>query len=209
MGFKASALDSSLFVKQDNGDVVILLLYVDDIILTGSNACKVQSVITELSEVFELKDMGKLTYFLGLQVNYKKNGDIYVNQSKYIKDLLHKAGIKSCKPACTPCKSHDQLLVTEGTILLDPSLYHSIVGSLQYLTFTRTDIAYVMNSVCQFMACPTEIHFRAVKRILRFLKGTIQTGITFSADTAVEITTFSDSDWAVDLNTRQSMTGYL
>ncbi|XP_050126910.1 uncharacterized mitochondrial protein AtMg00810-like [Malus sylvestris] len=209
MGFKASASDSSLFVKQDNSDVVILLLYVDEIILTGSNSCKVQSVITELSEVFELKDMEKLTYFLGLQVNYKKNGDICVNQSKYIKYLLHKTGMESFKPASTPCKPHNPLLVTEGTILPDPSLYCSIVGSLQYLTFTRPDIAYVVNSVCKFMTSPTEIHFGVVKKILRFLKGTIQTGITFSVDTAVGITAFSDFVWATDLNTRRSVTGYV
>lgn len=120
MGFKASASDSSLFVKQCGGDVIILLLYVDDIIIIGSNSSKVQNVITELSEVFELKDMGRLTYFLALQVNYKKNGDICVNQSKYVKDLLHKAGMESCKPASTLCKPHNPMLAPEGKVLIDP-----------------------------------------------------------------------------------------
>ncbi|XP_018501609.2 uncharacterized mitochondrial protein AtMg00810-like [Pyrus x bretschneideri] len=131
MGFQASTSDSSLFVKQCESDIVILLLYVDDIIITGSNSSKVQKVITELSEVFELKDMGKLTYFLGLQVNYKQNGDICVNQYKYIKDLLHKASMNSCRPVSTPCKPHNPLLVTEGNALPDPSSYRSIVRSLQ------------------------------------------------------------------------------
>lgn len=148
MGFKASASDSSLFVKQSGTGVIILLLYVDDIILTGSCLTKVQSVITELSEVFELKDMGKFTYFLGLQINYKTSGDICVNQSKCIKDLLHKASMESYKPASTLCKPHNSLLLTEGNLWSDPSVYHSIVGSLQYLTFTRSDIAYAVNTVC-------------------------------------------------------------
>ncbi|XP_050144095.1 uncharacterized mitochondrial protein AtMg00810-like [Malus sylvestris] len=209
MGFKASLSDSSLFVKQDGVDVIILLLYVDDIILTGSSSQKVQKVITELAAVFELKDMGILTYFLGLQVQYKVNGDIFVSQFKYIKDLLHKVEMDSCKPAATPCKPYNSLLLDEGGMLADPSLYQGLVGSLQYLTFTRLDIAFAVNSMCQFMASPTEMHFGAVKCILRFLQGTMQHVITFLANTELGITTFSDSDWAADLNTRRSVTVYV
>nr|XP_028948036.1 uncharacterized protein LOC114820882 [Malus domestica] len=161
------------------------------------------------NSVFKLKDIGRLTYFLSLQINYKSNGDICVNQSKYVKDLLHKAGMDSCKSASTPCKPYNSLLLTEGEPLSDPSLYRTIVGSLQYLTFTRPDIAYAINTVCQFMAKPTEVHFGAVKRILRFLKGTMQHGITFSANTEVRINAFSDADWDADLNTRRSITGYV
>nr|XP_028965074.1 uncharacterized protein LOC108170699 [Malus domestica] len=145
----------------------------------------------------------------GIWITYKSNGDIGVNQSKYVKDLLHKAGMDSCKPASTPCKPHTPLLLNEGDPLSDPTLYRSIVGSLQYLTFTRPDIAYAVNTVCQFMAKPTEVHFGAVKRILRFLKGTMHHGITFSAHTEVGIHAFSDADWAADLNTRRSVTGYV
>ena len=83
----------------NGSDVIALLLYVDDIILTGSNASKVQAIIQELGDVFELKDMGKLSYFLGLQLTYKENGDIFINQSKYAWDLIHKAGMDTCKPA--------------------------------------------------------------------------------------------------------------
>ncbi|CAN6690958.1 unnamed protein product [Malus baccata var. baccata] len=189
--------------------MIILLLYVDDIILTGSNSPKVQQVIQELSYVFKLKDTGKLTYFLGLQVHYKNNGNLFVNQSKNIKDLIHKAGMDSCKPATTPCKPHQQLLDEEGTVLTDPTLYRSLVGSLKYLTFTRPDIAYAVNSACQFMSSPTELHFAFVKRIIRYLQGTIQHGILYSSDTVLDLNAFSDSDWAADLNTRRSVTGYV
>ncbi|XP_050121443.1 uncharacterized mitochondrial protein AtMg00810-like [Malus sylvestris] len=210
MGFKASSSDSSLFVKQDGADVIILLLYVDDIILTGSSSQKVQEVITELAAVFELKDIGRLTYFLGLQVQYKVNGDIFVRQSKYIKDLLHKAMMDSCKPATTPCKPHNSLILNEEEVLADPSLYGSLVGLLQYLTFTRPDIAFAVNLEDQFMVSPTEMHFGAVKRILRFLQGTMQLAITFSANTELGITAFNDSDWAADfLNTKRSVIGYV
>ncbi|CAN6703711.1 unnamed protein product [Malus baccata var. baccata] len=162
--------DTSLFTKKDHSYIVILLLYVDDIILTGSNPATIQIVIKELHAVFDLKDLGKLTYFLGLLVKYQDNGDIFVNQAKYIKDLIHKAGIDSCKPTPTPCKPHSSLLITEGTSLANPSLYKNLVGSLQYLTFTRPYIAFAVNFVCQYMTNLTDIHLGAVKRIIRYLQ---------------------------------------
>ncbi|CAN6726304.1 unnamed protein product [Malus baccata var. baccata] len=167
------ASDTSLFIKKNDNDIVILLLYVDDIILTGSNSVKIQKMIDELSEVFELKDMGQLTYFLGLQISYKDNGDIFINQSKYIRDVIHKAGMDSCKPAATPY------------------------------------IAYAVNTVCQFMQSPTEMHYAAVKRILRYLQGTQHHGILYSAAKVTTLTAFSDADWAADINTRRSITGYV
>lgn len=112
MGFSASLSNSSLFMKIEDGETIILLLYVDDIILTGSNYVKIQKTIEELSAVFDLKDLGILTYFLGLQIQYRHNGDIFVNQAKYVKDLIHKAGLDSCKSATTPCKPHHQLLAS-------------------------------------------------------------------------------------------------
>ncbi|XP_028948155.1 uncharacterized mitochondrial protein AtMg00810-like [Malus domestica] len=209
MGFTASVSDTSLFMKTDFADIIILLLYVDDIILTGSSSVKVQNVVQELSTVFDLKDLGRLTYFLGLQIQYKSNGDIFVHQAKYIKDLIHKSGMDSCKPAATPCKPHSQLLCSEGSLLADPSTYRSVVGSLQYLTFTRPDIAFAVNTVCQYMNSLTEIHFGDVKRILRYLQGTLHTGIVYSAASHPTLTAFSDSDWAAYLNTRRSVTGYV
>lgn len=136
--------------------------------------------------------MGRLNYFLGLQISYKPNGDIFVNQSKYNIDFTHKAGMDSCKLATTSCKPHNSLLIIEGEPLTDPTLYRSIVGSLQYLTFTRSDIAFSINSVCQFMKSPTDIHLGVVKRILRYLKSTVQSGIVYSADVEPNLNAFSD-----------------
>lgn len=107
-------------------------------------------MIQELSDIFDIKDIGKLTNFFGLQITYRSNGDIFVNQSKYVKDLIHKTGMDSCKHASTPCEPHNKLMMSEGTLLSDPSLYRSIVGSLQYLIFTRPYIAFAVNSVCHF-----------------------------------------------------------
>ncbi|VVA37848.1 PREDICTED: Retrovirus-related Pol poly from, partial [Prunus dulcis] len=126
IGFTVSHSDPSLFVKHVGSDSVILLLYVDDIILTGSKDSLVQEVIDELSVVFEMKDMGRLTYFLGLQISYHDNGDIFVCQTKYARDLLAKAGMATCRSCTTPCKPHCQLLASEGDSLFDPTIYRSI-----------------------------------------------------------------------------------
>ncbi|XP_048437136.1 uncharacterized mitochondrial protein AtMg00810-like [Pyrus x bretschneideri] len=139
--------DTSLFVKVDGSDVIVLLLYVDDIILTGSNTEKIQFVIDNLADVFDLKDMGTLAYFLGLQVQYNGDGSLFVNQSKYTKELVKEARMEHCKSTSTPSKPHSQLLTIEGTPLSDPTHYRSLVGALQYLTFTRPDIAHSVNVI--------------------------------------------------------------
>ncbi|KAI5346452.1 hypothetical protein L3X38_014331 [Prunus dulcis] len=214
LGFKISQSDPSLFVKHEGSDVIMLLLYVDDIILTGSNADLVQSVVDNLSSVFEMKDMGRLAYFLGLQIAYPASGGLFVSQTKYAKDLLHKAGMQSCRACSTPCKPHNQILTDCGEPLSDPTMFRSVVGALQYLTFTRPDLAYAVNTVCQYMNNPTDVHWLLVKRILRYVQGTLRLGINFtSISTRVsdrwQLSAYSDADWAGDINTRRSTTGFV
>ncbi|XP_048430155.1 uncharacterized mitochondrial protein AtMg00810-like [Pyrus x bretschneideri] len=186
MGFIVSQSDTGLFVKYDRVDVISLLLYVDDIILTGSSPEKVQTIIQELRDVFDLKDMGKLSYFLGLEVKYKANGDIFHSQSKYAKDLLHKASMDSCKCVNTSCRPHTQFLDSEGIPLSDPTLCRSLVGVLQYLTFTRPNLAYVVNAACQYMNNPTDVHSDMVKIILRYMQGTINYSLTYSTSAVLQ-----------------------
>ncbi|CAL9013560.1 unnamed protein product [Prunus brigantina] len=202
-------LEEEVYMRQPPGsDIVILLLYVDDIILTGSSPQLVQTVIDDLGAVFDMKDMGRLAYFLGLQVSYDSTGGIFVHQTKYAQELLNKAGMTNCKACPTPCKPHNQVLRTEGQPLTDPTLYRSLVGALRYLTFTRPDLSYFVNTVCQYMTTPTEAHFDLVKRILRYIQGTIQYGIHFTTG-PWHLQAYSDADWAGDLNTRRSTTGFV
>lgn len=162
--------------------------------LTGSNSVKVQAAIAEFGDVFYLKDMGRLSYFLGLQVQYKDNGDIFLNESKYAIDLLHKAGLDTCKPVSTPCKPHSQFLESKGTPLSDPTMYRSLVGALQYLTFTRPNLSYVVGVVCQYMNTPTTVHYEMVKQILEYVQGTLHCGLTYSSLTDNFLVAYSDSD---------------
>ena len=112
-----------------------------------------------------------------------------------------------CKPCKTPCAAASRLSKTEGTLLADPSTYRSIVGALQYLTFSRPDIAFSVNSVCQFMHSPTDIHFAAVKRILRYLKGTLDLGVLYQPG-SLDLSAFTDADWAGDPSDRRSTSGF-
>ncbi|KAI5344250.1 hypothetical protein L3X38_012127 [Prunus dulcis] len=206
LGFKSSHSDPSQFVQHTGNDIIILLLYVDDIIITGSSDQLIQRVVTDLNEVFEMKDMGQLTFFLGLQISYNSSGDIFVSQTKYAKDLLHKADMSSCRACATPCKPHTQVLQTDGEPLADPTMFRSLVGALQYLTFTRPDLACAVNHVCQYMNNPTEVHYFLVKRILRYVQGTLEYGISFTKG-PWQLNAYSDANWAGDINTRRSTTG--
>ncbi|XP_004305316.1 PREDICTED: uncharacterized protein LOC101302857 [Fragaria vesca subsp. vesca] len=178
----------------------------------GSDTAGIHEVISELSMVFDMKDLGSLSYFLGLEVTKVRKG-ILLSQTKYAKDLLAKAGMESINTCSSPCLPHAQMTVDQGTPLADPTVYRSIVGALQYLTFTRPDIAYAVNTVCQFMTNPTDVHYAAVKRILRYLKGTIQKGIFYSStgalSNAVTVKAFCDADWAGEVIQKRSTTGFI
>uniref|UniRef100_A0A2N9F5L7 Reverse transcriptase Ty1/copia-type domain-containing protein n=1 Tax=Fagus sylvatica TaxID=28930 RepID=A0A2N9F5L7_FAGSY len=205
LGFTASVADASLFVLKQDSVIVYLLLYVDDIIITGSDSTVVSNIISQLSTTFEVKDLGPLRYFLGLQIDYKKAG-FFVHQSKYITDLLTKFKMSDCKLASTPIATAPVLSTSASDSLADPTPYRSLVGALQYATFTRPDITFAVNRVCQFMHNPSSAHFVAAKRILRYLKGSLDKGVLFQPG-PLTLTAFTDADWAGDPVDRRSTSG--
>ena len=178
LGFCNTYSDFLLFVKHLLDGLIILLVYVDDIIITGSDSTIIREVIQSLTGEFDVKDLGDLHYFLGIQISRTSTG-LFLSQSKYIKDLLVKIDMVNAKACATSCLPYQRLLKDDGIPFDNPSLYQSIVGALQYLTFTRPDIAFSVHQVCQFMQKPMLDHFTAVKRILRYLKGSYHCGITF------------------------------
>ena len=130
----------------------VLLLYVDDIIITASSSTLLHRLITSLKKEFRMTNLGSLHYFLGIQVQPLHNG-LFLSQHKYATDLLSRAGMDSCKIISTPLPSRP-FSITSTSPFSDPTLYRSIVGGLQYLTFTRPDLSYAVNLVCQFMHNP-------------------------------------------------------
>jgi hypothetical protein len=178
LGFKGSKADSSLFFYNKNGMTIFILGYVDDIIITSSKPEGITTLLQDLKKDFSLKDLGDLHFFLGIEVNRTRDG-LILTQEKYAQDLLQKSGMSNCKHASTPLSASEKLSLHKGSQLgpKDATQYRSIVGTLQYLTLTRLDIAFSVNKVCQFFHAPTTEHWTAVKRILRYIKSCVNIGL--------------------------------
>jgi histone deacetylase 1/2 len=185
------------------------LIYVDDIIVISSSSAAVDRLLAQLRRDFAIKDLGVLHYFLGIEVSSVDDG-IALCQRKYILDLLKKANMMMAKSCTTPMAVTDRLSKTSGTLLssTDATQYRSIVGALQYVTLTRPDISYSVNKVCQFLHSPTDSHWTAVKRILRYLQGTLTHELILRQSSSLLLSAFSDADWAGCLDDRRSTGGH-
>ncbi|KAJ3701350.1 hypothetical protein LUZ61_005055 [Rhynchospora tenuis] len=205
--FVCSQSDNSLFVFRSKSTVLFLLVYVDDIVITGNDTTAISSLLSTLQTAFSIKDLGQINYFLGIQVSVTDTS-LCLNQSQYISSILQKTHMEGAKPCKTPMQAGLQLSKFSGIALSDPQQYRMIVGALQYATITRPDIAFAVNKVAQFMAQPTDVHWQAVKRILRYLKGTITKGLLLTKSTHLTLTAYTDADWAGCPDERKSTTGY-
>ncbi|XP_016173481.1 uncharacterized protein LOC107615982 [Arachis ipaensis] len=176
-------------LKFRHNSVVFVLVYVDDILITGNFDKVVSQVIQQLNNQFALKDMGELHYFLSIQVTKTVAGGLILSQEKYVKNILKKAEIENCKPCQTP-------------------LPFSVVGSLQYLTITRPELAYDVGKVSQFMQTPLDEHWKLVKRMLMYVSGTASFGLHLHKTTVHNIRAYIDSDWGGDPDDRKSTGGF-
>jgi hypothetical protein len=186
-----------------------VLVYVDDIIMATSSPTDTTTLLKALDTDFMLKDLGELHFFLSIEVT-KNLAGLSLSQGKYVEDLLKIAGMVSCKPINTPLWTLEKLSAHVATLLRpnDATSYCSLVGSLQYLTLTRAEIAFSMNKVCQYLYVPTTLHLVAVKRILRYVRGTTDMGLQIVKLPSMHMHGFSDDDWAGSLDDRHSTGGF-
>ncbi|XP_062080773.1 uncharacterized mitochondrial protein AtMg00810-like [Humulus lupulus] len=173
----------------------------------GSSSSFISQLVLDLHKDFSLKDLGDINYFLGIQVTHTSAG-FHLCQRKYVQDLLCRTKMQEAKSQGTPMNAGLKLSTYGSDSVSDPSLYRSIVGALQYATVTRPEIAYSVNKVSQFMHNPLESHWIVVKRILRYLAGTLDYGIHLQRPTQLVLEAFSDADWASDPDDRRSTTGF-
>lgn len=168
-GYKQSNADHTLFIKHKKGKLTTLIVYVDDMILTGDDYEEMRPLQDYLATEFEMKDLGQLKYFLGIEV-VRTNQGIFLSQRKYVLDLLTETGMLSCKPAETPMEINHKLGIFSNQVQTDKGRYQQTVEKLIYLSHTRPDIAYAVSVVSQFMHQPSEEHMDVVYQILRYLK---------------------------------------
>jgi len=206
-GFSPSDHDPALFIHLSPRGRTLLLLYVDDMLITGDDPEHISHVKKHLGEQFQMSDLGPLSYFLGIEVLQSPKG-YYLSQYKYIQDLVARSGISDNRTATTPMDLHLQLRPSDGPPLQDPSRYRHIVGSLVYLTITRPDIAHAVHILSQFVAAPTSVHYGHLLRVLRYLRGTADRCLFYDRDSPLQLHAYSDATWASDPVERRSVTGY-
>ena len=207
-GLTRSSHDPNLYYATINGKLIIILLYVDDVLLTGDNTIEIQRLRNAFCRDFDVTDLGLAALYLAAEITRFEDG-IFLTQHNYIKQLLMKFNMQGCNPCRLPMDPNIQLQRYTNTPKVDAYLYRSLVGSLIYLTNTRPDVHYAVSTVSRYMDAPEETHLQAAKKILRYLQGTINHGLFMPANNPNSYHTYTDADWGRDIDTRKSTSGIL
>ncbi|RVW21614.1 Retrovirus-related Pol polyprotein from transposon TNT 1-94 [Vitis vinifera] len=207
-GMLRSTADHSVFYHHNSlGQCIYLVVYVDDIVITGSDQDGIQKLKQHLFTHFQTKDLGKLKYFLGIEIAQSSSG-VVLSQRKYALDILEETGMLDCKPVDTPMDPNVKLVPGQGEPLGDPGRYRRLVGKLNYLTITRPDISFPVSVVSQFLQSPCDSHWDAVIRILRYIKSTPGQGVLYENRGHTQVVGYTDADWAGSPTDRRSTSGY-
>ncbi|KAL2232872.1 UNVERIFIED_CONTAM: Retrovirus-related Pol polyprotein from transposon RE1 [Sesamum indicum] len=206
-GFEQCSHDHCLFIKGTDTSLIALLIYVDDILITAASESSIITVKDYLDDLFTVKHLGNAKYFLGLELARSTEG-LVVTQRKYTQDILKDVGLNNGRHVATPLPPGLKLTVDTGAALTDPSRYRRLVGRLLYLSFTRPDLCYAVQQLSQHLQHPCEKHWEAAIHVVRYLKGTISTGLYFPSTTDFSLKVFCDADWAACQETRRSLSGF-
>lgn len=208
-GFLKSPNEETLFLKaNDQGNILMVSVYVDDLIYTGDCELMMKEFKLSMQQEFDMTDLGKMKYFLGIEVSQTADG-FHVSQAKYALEVLRRFDMEECNPVRTPMVPGSKLSIDEGGEPADETLYKQIVGSLMYITNTRPDVQYAVSMLSRYMSKPTLMHLQAAKRVLRYLKGTMDFGLWYKKGGTGEVLVYTDSDFAGDIDSRKSTSGYV
>uniref|UniRef100_A0AAV1TKI6 Polyprotein n=1 Tax=Peronospora matthiolae TaxID=2874970 RepID=A0AAV1TKI6_9STRA len=209
IGFQASGFDPCLYIMTSEGHCVFVLVYVDDVLVTGSSLEMIARTKNDLKTRFEMTDSGKCAFVLGIELLDGKDGSVTMCQRRYVDDVLKRFGMDECKAVASPVDVSSRLVPSNSASKVDVP-FREAVGALMHLTTaTRPDIAYAVSFVSRFMEKPQEEHWVAVKRIFRYLQGTKMHGICYKPSAKIDFRGYSDADWAGDLADRKSTSGYV
>ena len=187
---------------------MVVSLYVDDLIFTGNDVKMLKEFQHSMMAEFKMTDLGELHHFLGIEVHQSEKG-IFISQKSYAKEVLKKFMMVNANPVSTPCITGLKLSKEGEGKLVNSTIFRSLVGKLMYLTSTRPDIVYAVSLVSRFMEKPYSNHWEVAKRILRYVRGTIDYGIFYKANTLVDLIGYTDSDLAGSIDDSRSTSGYV
>ena len=212
MGFTASDADPGLYIAHHKDGSIYILVYVDDILIAAKDMASVNSIKKRLTTTFDVRDLGEAKYFLGISLDRNRaERTLKMAQQRLATELVDKFGLKQAKSRSTPMNSNIKLTQAEESDILDKDTYRysELVGSLLYLSVcTRPDIAQAVGALTRYMAKPSMEHWTAAKAVLRYIAGTLDHGITFRQK-SIAVEGYCDADFAGDLNTRKSTTGFV
>nr|GEW53849.1 retrovirus-related Pol polyprotein from transposon TNT 1-94 [Tanacetum cinerariifolium] len=201
--FSKGSVDLTLFIRRIGNDLLLVQIYVNDIIFVASTPELCDLFANLMCLKFKMSMMGKISFFLGLQISQSPRG-IFINQSKYALESLKKYGFESCDPVDTPMVEKSKLDEDKEGKAIGPSHYHGMIGTLLYLTDSRPDLQFAICMCTRYQARPTEKHVHAVKRIFRYLCGTVNRGLWYLKDSSIALTTFADADHVGCQDTRRT-----
>ncbi|XP_061374817.1 uncharacterized mitochondrial protein AtMg00810-like [Gastrolobium bilobum] len=207
LGFKKSTSEATLYIKHEDDDLLIISLYVDDLLITGGNAKLVEKFKREMIQIFEMIDLGLMTYFLGMQIKQLED-EVLICQKKYAKEILKKFHLEDCKEVTNPMNQKESLSKNDGADRVEEGYFQSLIGCLMYLTVSRPEILFSVSLLSLFMHCTTEMHLKAAKRVVRYIKGTIDFGVEFKKSQDFKLLGFSNSDWGGSVDHMKSTSGY-
>jgi Reverse transcriptase (RNA-dependent DNA polymerase) len=190
-------------VKSRRGKTLIVALYVDYIIFMGNSSIIMEEFKRAMMKKFEMIDLGLIKYFLGLEVKQHEK-DIFVSQEAYAKEILKRFGMENCNPIAISMELGTKFLRYDEGEEVDANLYRSLIRSLRYLTCTRPDIMFVVGVASRYMERPMTSHWKAAKRILRYVRGTVDLGLHYSKTNSFKLVGYSDSDWCGDIDDTKS-----
>jgi hypothetical protein len=205
-GFKRGTTNNNLYIKTKDNNFLIVLVYVDDIIFGCNKDSLVQWFSSAMQFEFEMSMIGEMPFFLGLQITQRPEG-MFISQEKYLREMMKRFQMEDSKPMGTPMVTRCKLRKDDDSSDVDQRSYRSMIGILMYITTSRPNIMHVVGMVGRYQVAPKEIHLQDVKRIFRYLKETMTYGLWYPKNQNLQLTSYSDADWANCVDERKSTSG--
>jgi len=212
LGLKSLLSDKCLYILSEGSNIIIVLLYVDDILIASNWKEKKTQIVEELKRVYQIKELGKVDKFLGMNIDQQGDGKAFIGQENFVDEIIKKFNLQGLKERGIPLDKNERFEISEATPTKMP--YRSLLGGLLYLsTCTRPDIAFAVNQAAKFNENPTEEHWEKLLKIVAYVKSTKSHGLWYntktSGDQVVQLSVYTDADWANCKDTRKSITGIM